>query len=304
MIASAVCASSSAPGPSVCTMSCDPPGCSSSRYAAMPAMALSPISSMIDGCRPEDTITAAARAAASSSEKVALIVGTMPDCTGRSFTVASTITASVPSDPIMSDVRSSPVTPLTVRCPSESRRPSASTTLRPSTASRVTPYFAQSSPPAFVAMLPPTVEIARLAGSGANQRPCGSSWALSSALMMPGSITASSSSRDTSSTRFMARVESTISPPLRDRSAGKPGARAPCDDRRAGGVGDAHRGLHVGHRLRRDHGQGPRDRDVAGLVGPCGVEVGHGLRHALAEFGAQQPDDVVRVRQRWRTLRR
>ena len=67
------------------------------------------------------------------------------------------------------------MTPFTVRCPVRSRRPSASTTARPSTASRVTPYFAQSRPPAFVAMLPPIDEIARLAGSGANQRPSGAS---------------------------------------------------------------------------------------------------------------------------------
>jgi len=86
---------------------------------------------------------------------------------GRIRTVAATITASVPSEPISSCVRSSPVTPLSDRWPVRSRVPSASTTSRARTDSRVTPYFAQWRPPAFVAKVPPRVEIAALAGSGA-----------------------------------------------------------------------------------------------------------------------------------------
>ena len=82
----------------------------------------------------------------------------------------------------------------------------------PSTASRTTPYFAHSSPPAPVAMLPPTVEIARLAGSGAHHRPCSASAVLSSAFRMPGSTTASRSSGRTSRMRVIRRVERAISP--------------------------------------------------------------------------------------------
>ena len=56
-----------------------------------------------------------------------------------------------PSDPTNSETRSSPVTPLIDRWPTEMRLPSASTTSRARTDSRVTPYFAHRSPPAFVA---------------------------------------------------------------------------------------------------------------------------------------------------------
>src|SRR5690606_12620259 len=87
-----------------------------------------------------------------------------------------------------------------------------STTVRPSTASRVTPYLTHMRPPAFVAMLPPTVEIARLAGSGAHQRPCGASAAFNSALMTPASTTASSSAASISRMRVMRSVDTTSSP--------------------------------------------------------------------------------------------
>ena len=106
------------------------------------------------------------------------------------------------------------MTPFTVRWPVRSRRPSASTTASPSTASRVTPYFAHSSPPAFVAMLPPIDEIARLAGSGANQSPRGASRSLRSPLSTPGSTTASSSASEISRMRFMRERSSTIAPGL------------------------------------------------------------------------------------------
>jgi hypothetical protein len=136
-------------------------------------------------------MAAEAAAAVRTSGKYAPMVATAPVTTGRTRTVASTITPSVPSEPTISAVRSSPVTPLTLRWPRVSSRPSASTTFSPSTASRVTPYLAQSSPPAFVAMLPPTLEMALLAGSGANQSPCSASAAFRSPLRMPGSTTAS-----------------------------------------------------------------------------------------------------------------
>ena len=69
-------------------------------------MADSPMSSMIAGCRPDDVITADARAASSTLAKPALIVAIGPCTSGRSFTVASTMTPSVPSEPMNSEVRS------------------------------------------------------------------------------------------------------------------------------------------------------------------------------------------------------
>jgi hypothetical protein len=72
--------------------------------------------------------------------------------------VIPTITPRVPSEPVISAVRSYPATPLKVRWPVETRVPSASTTSRASTESRVTPYLAQRSPPAFVATFPPMVD--------------------------------------------------------------------------------------------------------------------------------------------------
>ncbi len=92
------------------------------------------------------------------------------------------------------------------------RRPSAKTTLSARTASRVTPYFAHRRPPAPVAMLPPTVEIARLAGSGANQSPRVSRRSLKAPLITPGSTTASRSGSLISWIRVIPRVDSTISP--------------------------------------------------------------------------------------------
>ena len=144
------------------------------RYEATLASPAASMSSITAG-RMRAAVTAAdAAAAASTPGNAAATVTTSPGTTGRSRTVASTITPSVPSEPVISAVRSYPVTPFTVRCPVRRSRPSASTTASPSTASRVTPYFAHSRPPAFVAMLPPMDEMARLAGSGANQRPSGS----------------------------------------------------------------------------------------------------------------------------------
>ena len=156
------------------------------------------------------------------------------------------MTPSVPSEPITSEVRSSPVTPLTVRWPRRSSRPSASTRSTPSTASRTTPYFAHSRPPAPVAMLPPTVEIARLAGSGAHHRPCSASAALRSALRMPGSTTASRSSGRTSRMRSIAAHRQRDLARAGVRAAGEAGAGAAGDDGRAGLGRDAQGRLHVG----------------------------------------------------------
>ena len=161
-------ASTAAAGPSVWIVSCAAPGVggSSDSRAWTAARDAASISSMIAGCTPEAVTAADASAAVRTSGKVAAIVHTSPGTRRRSFSVAPTMTPSVPSEPITSDVRSSPVTPFTVRWPRRSSRPSASTRSTPSTASRTTPYFAHSRPPAPVAMLPPTVEIARLAGIG------------------------------------------------------------------------------------------------------------------------------------------
>ena len=165
--------------------------------------------------RRRAAVTAAdAAAAPSTSGNTPATVTVVPGVIGRSLTVASTMMPSVPSEPVRSAVRSYPVTPFTVRWPVRSSRPSASTTARPSTASRVTPYFAHSSPPAFVAMLPPIDEIARLAGSGANQSPRAASRSLRSPLSTPGSTTASSSASEISRMRFMRERSSTIAPGL------------------------------------------------------------------------------------------
>ncbi len=183
------------------------------------------------------------------------------------------MTPSVPSDPMTSDVRSSPVTPFTVRCPSRSSRPSASTRSTPSTASRTTPYFAHKSPPAPVAMLPPTVEMARLAGSGAHQRPCSASAALRSALRMPGSTTASRSSARTSRMRSIARTESAISP----APAFAPPARPVPAPRVTTGVpvSLAIRSVACTSSIERrvDDGDGDAGGRVPRLVGACGLQL-------------------------------
>src|SRR6266704_440989 len=100
-----------------------------------------------------------ARGAAPKLGKLAATVVGGAAGRGRSRKVADVITPRVPSDPTIRLVRSYPATPLIVRRPVRSTRPSASTTSSPSTASRVTPYFTQRSPPALVARLPPIVEL-------------------------------------------------------------------------------------------------------------------------------------------------
>ncbi len=187
-------AAAAAPGPSNSTRRNTEPAevlptvsaiTSGPRYAAIPSRAAASRSSTVEGRSAPVTTSAAAHAASSTFRKTAPRVAGSPAGTGTSRTVAPTMTPRVPSEPTSSAVRSSPVTPFTVRCPVETRRPSASTTSRPSTASRVTPYFTHRSPPAFVAMLPPTVEIAALAGSGANRSPNGATSAFSAPFNTP-----------------------------------------------------------------------------------------------------------------------
>lgn len=85
---------------------------------------------------------------------------------GRSARTALTTMPRLPSEPTNSLVRSYPATPLAVRRPVLSSRPSARTTSRPSTYSAVTPYLTQHRPPEAVPMFPPMVHISQLEGSG------------------------------------------------------------------------------------------------------------------------------------------
>ena len=70
---------------------------------------------MIAGCSPAAVTADDAAAAARTSGKVAATVQGTPGTSRRSLSVAPTMTPRVPSEPITSDVRSSPVTPLTLR---------------------------------------------------------------------------------------------------------------------------------------------------------------------------------------------
>jgi len=105
---------------------------------------------------------------------------------GRRRTITSTMTASVPSDPTSSFVRSSPATFLRHGLPVLITDPSASTARSAATWSPVT----QHAPPAFVATFPPIEQMARLDGSGAYQRPSAATAAAKSPFRTPGSTVA------------------------------------------------------------------------------------------------------------------
>src|SRR3546814_12403566 len=75
---------------------------------------------------------------------------------GASFSVASTISASVPSLPTSRWVRLYPVASLVVLLPTRMTSPLPVTATSPRTLSRVQPYFTASGPPALPAGLPPT----------------------------------------------------------------------------------------------------------------------------------------------------
>ena len=247
---------------------------------------------MIAGCTPEAVTAADASAAARTSGKVAAIVHTSPGTRRRSFRVAPTMTPSVPSEPITSEVRSRPVTPFTVRWPRRSSRPSASTRSTPSTASRTTPYFAHSRPPAPVAMLPPTVEMARLAGSGAHHSPCSASAAFRSALRMPGSTTASRSSGRTSRMRSIARTDSAISPAPAFAPPARPvpaprvttGVRVSVAMRRVACTSSTERAWTTA--------SGMPDAACPDLSARAACQRGRRRVDAIAERGAQARDDV------------
>jgi len=70
---------------------------------------------MIAGCAPDAVTAADATAAARTSANTAVRVRGGVASRRRSFRVAPTMTPSVPSEPIRREVRSRPVTPLTVR---------------------------------------------------------------------------------------------------------------------------------------------------------------------------------------------
>ena len=73
--------------------------------------------------------------------------------------MASVTSARVPSEPMISWVRSYPVLSLTIFPPVRSTSPDASTASRPSTWWRVTPYLTARIPPALVAMVPPRLAL-------------------------------------------------------------------------------------------------------------------------------------------------
>ncbi len=85
---------------------------------------------------------------------------------GRSLTVISVATASMPSDPIMSASRSSPGAS-SASLPNSTTSPSTVTARTRSTLCKVRPYFRQCTPPEFSATLPPIEQAICEEGSGA-----------------------------------------------------------------------------------------------------------------------------------------
>ncbi len=85
---------------------------------------------------------------------------------GISRTVTSVTTASMPSLPITTDIRSRPGASSASE-PNSTGSPSAMKPRTLSTLCRVSPYFKQCTPPEFSATLPPMVQAIWLLGSGA-----------------------------------------------------------------------------------------------------------------------------------------
>ncbi len=170
------------------------------------------ISSSIDG-RWRRQIAAIAWPASSSRGKLAASVCAAGGV-GSNRTVASVITASVPSLPQSSPARSYPATPLRVACPTRRISPLARTASSASTASRVTPYFTQQSPPALVATLPPIVENSKLAGSGAYSRPSAAAASRSVRLTTPAWTVAVSAAGSRSTIVVIRSSDSTRQPSI------------------------------------------------------------------------------------------
>src|SRR3569623_1990147 len=94
---------------------------------------------------------------------------------GVSLSVASVISASVPSEPIRRRVRSYPVDPLLVYVPQQNPSPVPATARRPSVFSRGVPYLTARGPAALQARLPPMLHQGEELGSGGQKSPCGAS---------------------------------------------------------------------------------------------------------------------------------
>ncbi len=137
----------------------------------------------------------------------AAIVSGMPN----SFRVTSTITPSVPSEPMNNRVRSYPADDLRARPPVEISEPSGSTTFIDSTRSRIVPYLTALVPEARVAAIPPIV--ASAPGSVGKNSPSRASTFSSSRRDTPGSTVQSRSSALTLRIRFIA-VMSMQTPPV------------------------------------------------------------------------------------------
>ena len=116
------------------------------------------MSSSVTGVSPAAAIPATASPADSSDGKNASSVDRGAGA-GRSRSVASVMTASVPWLPTMRCVSEYPATSLMFLPPVRMTVPSAITTSSDSTDSRVWPYFTQHRPPAFVPRLPPIEHI-------------------------------------------------------------------------------------------------------------------------------------------------
>ncbi len=122
---------------------------------------------------------------------------------GVSFRVASVMTASVPSEPISSRVRSYPTTPLVVETPVRISSPPAVTARRPRVFSRGVPYLTARGPAELYARLPPTVHTAALVGSGGQKKPWAAAASCTSWLVTPGSTTINRFAGSIRSIRFM-----------------------------------------------------------------------------------------------------
>ncbi len=85
---------------------------------------------------------------------------------GTSLTVTSVITASMPSLPTISAIRSSPAAS-SAAAPNSTASPSIVKPRTASTLCSVMPYFRQCTPPEFSATLPPMLQAIWLLGSGA-----------------------------------------------------------------------------------------------------------------------------------------
>ena len=147
----------------------------------------------------------------------------------------------------------------------ESAVPSSQTTRRPRTWSRVYPWRNAFPPEAFVATMPPTVQVAALAGSGANRRPTFASSAFSSAHVRPAATVAQSG--PTARMRRKCTLRSTTSPGP-SASPASPVPAAAGDERQLRLVGVLDKDPQVG----LVHRDGDRERGDLERAGVGGVQ--------------------------------